>query len=125
MDHIIILNNGAIQAEGTYRELQDSGLDFAKLLDEHPPAPDTEEEIQTKVLHQRQNSVHSVNSIDDKTIEGPVEVQEQKTIGSVSAGVYKAYFGAGGNCCFIFFMFQLFVLAQIAASAGDYFITYW
>lgn len=124
-DHIIILNAGAIQAEGTYSDLKASGLDFAKLLDDHPPQPDSEEELQMKVVHQRQNSVHSVNSIEDKTIEAPEEIQEQKSIGHVAAGVYKAYLTAGGNCCFIFFMYLLFIFAQFAASAGDYFITYW
>lgn len=125
VDNIIILNNGAIQAQGTYKDLKASGLDFAQLLDEHPQALDNSEDRQTKTMHQRQNSVQSVTSIEDKTVEVPNEVEEQKSKGSVSAGVYKAYFGAGGNCCFIFFMFQLFVLAQVAASAGDYFITYW
>lgn len=124
VDHIVILNNGAIQAEGTYHELQASGLDFAKLLQDHTEE-DNEQEIQNKVMHQRQNSIQSVSSIEDKTIEAPVEVQEHRSTGSISAGVFKAYFAAGGNCCWIFNMFMLFVLAQVAASAGDYFITYW
>lgn len=125
VDHIIILNNGSIQAEGTYNDLKASGLDFAKLLEENQPAPDTEEEIQTKVMHQRQNSIQSASSLEDKTIEGPKEVEETKSSGSVSAGVYKAYFGAGGHCCVVFIIANLFIWAQVAASAGDYFITYW
>nr|CAD7259451.1 unnamed protein product [Timema shepardi] len=32
VDHIVILKHGSIEAEGTYTELQESGLDFAKLL---------------------------------------------------------------------------------------------
>lgn len=125
VDHIIILNNGTIQVEGMYQDLKASGVDFAHLLEEHQPPPDQEEEIQNKIFHQRQNSIQSVSSIEDKTVEVPEEVQEQKSTGTVSASVYKAYFSAGGNCCFIFIMFQLFVFAQLAASAGDYFITYW
>lgn len=127
VDHLIILNNGSVQAEGTYHELQESGLDFANLLQEH----EEEEELvddKNPSKRMRQNSIQSVASVEEKTvetIEEPEEVQEQKSKGSVSAAVYKAYFSAGGNCCVVFTMFSMFVLAQIAASAGDYFITYW
>lgn len=34
-DLIVIVNNGSVEAKGTYQELQSSGLDFAKLLDDN------------------------------------------------------------------------------------------
>lgn len=34
-DQIIIINNGLIEDKGSYNQLKSSGLDFAKLLDEH------------------------------------------------------------------------------------------
>lgn len=71
----------------------------------------------------RQASVRSISS--DKTIEAPLQVEEQKSKGTVGGYVYKAYFKAGGNFCVITTLFALFALAQIAASAGDYFITHW
>lgn len=58
-------------------------------------------------------------------MDAPVQVEEQKSSGTVGGYVYKAYFKAGGNCCVIYLLFMLFVWAQIAASAGDYFLTYW
>lgn len=73
----------------------------------------------------RQTSVQSVNSIEDKTVEAPVEVEEQKSSGSVGCYVYSSYFKAGGNCCVVFGVVLLFILTQFLASAGDYFITYW
>lgn len=120
VDQIIILENGEMKAQGNYRELQDSGLDFAKLL-----RSDDDEEEQEKPALARQSSVTSVVSCDDKTTETPVEVEEQRSSGKISSAVYKGYLGAGGNCCVIFTMFLLFVLTQFAASGGDYFITYW
>lgn len=120
VDQIVILEGGDMKAMGSYRELQDSGLDFAKLLHSQPV-----EEEQEKPLLARQGSVLSVTSFEDKTVDGPAEVEEQKSSGTVSSYVYKAYFNAGGNCCLIFTLFSLFFLTQIAASGGDYFITYW
>lgn len=48
-----------------------------------------------------------------------------RTKGSVSGKIYAGYFGAGGNWCFIFIVFALFVLAQLAASGSDFFIAEW
>lgn len=55
----------------------------------------------------------------------PQEVKEQRSSGHVGSWVYKSYFAAGGNCCVIFIVFALCVLAQFVASAGDYFIAEW
>ncbi|GLV41664.1 uncharacterized protein CBL_06893 [Carabus blaptoides fortunei] len=123
VDHLIILNNGAMQAEGTYHELKDSGLDFAQMMEAEEVKEEKDEE--KKMLVMRQNSIQSVASMEEKTIEAPAEVEEQRTKGHVSSAVYKAYFGAGGNVCVVFTMFLLFVVAQLLASAGDYFITFW
>lgn len=120
VDQIIILENGEMKTNGSYRELQDSGLDFAKLLHSQPV-----EEEQEKPLLARQSSIASVASFDDKTTEAPSQVEEQKSSGKISAAVYKSYFAAGGNCCVIMTLFFLFCLTQLAASGGDYFITYW
>lgn len=139
VDHIIILVNGVIRAEGkfheiesfrylifsnlgTYNDLRNSGLDFARLLEAQPEEIVVKPESQ---LFTRQGSVVSMSSTDEKTLDLPVGVDEQKSIGSVSGYVYNAYFKAGGNCCIIFMVTFLFVLAQFAASAGDYFITFW
>lgn len=125
VDHIIILENGCLKAEGNYKDLQASGLDFANLLERQA---EIEEEDPTPKPFSRKASVKSHSSVEDTTtatVEEPQEVQEQRSTGSVGAYVYKAYLKAGGNWFIIFNVFLMFVLAQIAASAGDYFITYW
>lgn len=116
---IIFLNFFA----GNYHDLQASGLDFAQLLNNQSVVEEEEVEVQKSSKMARQVSVRSVSS--DKTTEAPVQVEEQKSSGTVGGYVYKAYFKAGGNCCVIYTLFMLFVFAQVAASAGDYFLTYW
>lgn len=121
VDQIIILNNGVIEAEGSYEELKDSGLDFAQLLNEIP----TQEEEMKKWFNMRRGSVHSIGSVDEEKLDVQSEFLESRSTGSVSAQVYKSYFRSGGHCCTIFIVFLLFVLAQLAASGGDYFLSYW
>lgn len=85
------------------------------------PQKEKEEESQERELmrHGSSKSIHS-----HEASEAP-KVEEQKSIGSVGAYVYGAYFKAGGNCCIIFMLFFLFIAAQLFGSAADYFITYW
>ena len=59
------------------------------------------------------------------SFEDPKEEDEMRSSGHVGGWVYKGYFGAGGNCCIIFTIFVLFILAQFFASAGDFFISEW
>lgn len=117
VDHIIILENGLIKAEGNYDELQASGLNFAKLL-EHET-----EQVHEKIT--RQTSRTSVVSTGSVEGENPQVVEESKSSGTVSSYVYKAYVTAGANWCAVIVVLMLFMLSQICGSLGDYFITYW
>lgn len=129
VDHILILENGLVKAEGSFTELQESGLDFAKLLNSEDKQPEDENLDSTALARQvslnRKSSVISASSTEEKTLDAPQEVEEQKSSGSVGGYVYKAYLAAGSNCCITFCVFLLFIITQLAASAGDYFITYW
>ncbi|KAF5287553.1 hypothetical protein FQA39_LY15882 [Lamprigera yunnana] len=130
-DHIIILENGIMKAEGTFQKLQESGLDFAKLLkkneeeEEDEDVDDRDPEFARRLSFQRQNSIVSGSSVEEEKVESPQEVEEQRSSGSVSSFVYKMYFKCGANCFCIFLLVVLFLLAQFFASSADYFITYW
>ncbi|XP_066143763.1 probable multidrug resistance-associated protein lethal(2)03659 isoform X2 [Euwallacea fornicatus] len=128
VDHIVFLDNGQIKAEGSYRVLQRSGLDFTNLLDkdsseEIPDVKEFRRRMSSQVSKpERENSIHSGNSLE---VEAPKEVEEQKSSGSVGAKVYSAYFKAGGNAYVISMTFFLFFVAQFLGSLIDYFITFW
>lgn len=78
---------------------------------------------------ERKDSVAVVsrqNSVKEEIAEkAPKEVEEQKSKGTVGGFVYRAYFGAGGNCCLITTMFMFFLVTQFCASAIDYFTSFW
>ncbi|XP_065162919.1 probable multidrug resistance-associated protein lethal(2)03659 isoform X2 [Atheta coriaria] len=121
-DQIIILENGNVMAQGTFDELQNSGLDFAKLLQKESENSENAEDTPTKKMVTRNDSIQSIAS---ETQKEPEEVQEQQNTGTVGGYVFRQYFKNGGGYCFVFIVFLLFFLAQIAGSGGDYFITYW
>ncbi|XP_065349429.1 probable multidrug resistance-associated protein lethal(2)03659 [Cloeon dipterum] len=140
-DHIIILKNGKVQAQGTFQQLQESGLDFAKLLAENEE-PGTEkkesdgdnESISSGVSSiskssklSRQTSKMSETSSQDllNKDRSPEEVAEVRTEGTVSGEVYGQYLRAGATGFQLFFMVFFFLLAQVAGSLTDYWTSFW
>lgn len=131
-NQIVIMEHGSIKATGTYDELSRSGLDFAKLLN------NAEEETAETIKRQmsRQESILSVaNDLPEKRISvmsvtsdvggDPVAVAERWDTGNVGFDVYKKYFKALGGWGIFSVVFLLFLFAQMLASGGDYFLTYW
>jgi ATP-binding cassette subfamily C (CFTR/MRP) protein 4 len=140
VDQIILMENANILAEGSYQELQASGLDFTKLLGslvETTVVSDNESNSKYESTHtlsprtilSRQVSIQSVaSSIDESKLgaqEEPIEIAETRSSGNISLTVYSSYFSAGGNACKISFLLFMCVFTQILASGGDYWITYW
>ncbi|KAF5283713.1 hypothetical protein FQR65_LT13748 [Abscondita terminalis] len=127
VNHIIILENGIVKAQGNYDELQKYGLDFAKLLKnefEHME----EKPVTTPPIRKisRENSITSTISLDNISSTDVINPnEEQRTKGSVSSTVYRDYIVAGTNWFFVGFVFLLFMMAQSAGSYGDVFITQW
>jgi hypothetical protein len=52
-------------------------------------------------------------------------VAEMQAEGSVNSKVYWMYVSAGGNCIVTLLVFGMCILAQLAISGGDYWMSYW
>lgn len=173
VDKIVVLNNGSIDEIGTYENLKESGLDFAKLLpdetereveqvdgtsleveqskeneeltyhvtqsksnsgysplklnensDETIPENDSESE-QSKML-QKTSRVNSLNKpvINESKKEQQV-YDENRSDGSIGLFHYKSYLKAAGGYFLWLIVTVFFILAQLSASAGDYYLSYW
>jgi hypothetical protein len=55
----------------------------------------------------------------------PRQGAEMQTRGRVRSSVYRAYCAAGGNCGVTFVVLAVFILAQVAVSVGDYWMSFW
>jgi len=55
----------------------------------------------------------------------PEMVVEMRSHGGVSSSVYRAYCAAGGNCGITLLVFGMCVVAQVAISSADYWMSYW
>ncbi|XP_060872271.1 probable multidrug resistance-associated protein lethal(2)03659 isoform X2 [Metopolophium dirhodum] len=139
VDQIVLMENANILAEGSYQELQSSGLDFTKLFKlSEETTTDTEIEsnnVTNKSLEQpsglsRQESFKSISlSIDENKLNetqvAPIEVAEIRSTGIVSHSIYSSYISAGGNTFKILFLLFICIFTQMLGTGGDYWISYW
>lgn len=128
-------------AEGSYRELQSSGLDFTKLLgssEESPSSPETcnanamtDDDTESFSVISLNGSTQSVSSsvdgipLKNGTRAEPVEVAETRSSGNVSRRVYLSYISSGGNVSKISFLMFVCIFTQTLVTGCDYWITYW
>lgn len=140
-DHIVILNDGAIEAQGSFEKLLESHEDYAELLgSEESNSSSVEEKPEAERcdngpvnnLFRRISRISTRNESSDEKVTGresdevklPVNV-EASSKGKLKQSVYIEYFRSGANLCVAFVIGVLFLLAQIAASVIDWWMAYW
>nr|CAD7462471.1 unnamed protein product [Timema tahoe] len=131
-DHIVILNNGLIEVQGTYNELTASNINFAALLNSEPAEENTEKATLQNLSRQtshmsRQTSHDSTQSIVDEENEDnePDENTELLTTGSMKMSLYAKYFKMGGGACLLLMLVLSLIIGQSASSGSDYWVTFW
>ncbi|XP_076758535.1 ATP-binding cassette subfamily C member 4 isoform X2 [Xylocopa sonorina] len=122
-DYIILLNNGTIECDGTFMELQNKRTDFLSMLSVEDNRGDSE----TREVHENIISDIYVNSNDSKDDEEaePKETEELMAKGNVSKSLYWKYFRAGGSILMIFIFASTLIFGQIGSSGCDYWVAYW
>lgn len=117
---------------GSYESLRQSGLDFAKMLADPEEEKETENvkrglsRASSKKSIQRQDSENSISSATESILgDAPKQAQERQQVGSIGLGLYKRYFSAGGGPLVLTITGLSIIIAQILASGGDYFLSYW
>ncbi|XP_034007075.1 multidrug resistance-associated protein 4-like [Trematomus bernacchii] len=138
-DQIIVLKEGHIMAEGTYNELQSSGLNFQSLQrsDEdqkcsiRSPEPD-----RMSILSKRTNNSNSSQSsllvpesrFTDQQLPAetvPSVEEESRAEGNVSGHIYLKYFTSGLSPAVLVFVVLISVLAEGAYIMQDWWLAYW
>ncbi|XP_058798977.1 probable multidrug resistance-associated protein lethal(2)03659 isoform X2 [Phymastichus coffea] len=119
VDRIIILSGGAVQAEGAYSQLINSGLDLAKMM----KLENESEEIN----NDNENPIKEGTTIvEAETVNHEEDEQiESRTLGNISAKTYLQYFRAARSGFLVFIVFFISLMCQATSSGADYFITYW
>ncbi|XP_034254797.1 multidrug resistance-associated protein 4-like isoform X2 [Thrips palmi] len=153
-DLILLIQNGRSVALGTYQEIVNTGIDYAKLLKEEEDNDDSKSEasntnelvpqqlsLRRSTSRERKKSnvssfTSSLVSLHSQKSDGKEEQPQQPTSplvdkmeasskGVVEGSVYLHYFKASGSLLLLLVVIFFFILTQIAASGTDYWVAYW
>ncbi|CAJ1086991.1 LOW QUALITY PROTEIN: multidrug resistance-associated protein 4-like [Xyrichtys novacula] len=134
-DQILVLKEGHIMAQGTYSELQSSGVDFVSLLKSDEEQEHNSRSADTDRLSLRSHSsLTSYNSLlpadsnkkDQISIEAVAALAEETRVdGNVGGHVYRKYFTAGCNILVLFVIFLLSITAEATYIVQDWWLVYW
>lgn len=121
-DLIVILKNGKIETQGTYKELMASQTDFAHLLgggDEEMENEDAQRKLNT------QFSTPLQFEEDEDEDEEADENAEFIAKGKLKASVYCKYFQSGASSFILTLLVLILIIGQMASSGADFWVTYW
>lgn len=146
-DVIVTIENGRVTHQGTYAELSNTDLDFAKLLQKIE-----EEEVKLEVIDEgeiyedddipfmdgassngsgyramKSRSLSLTKSVDGSSLDlkdGEIEAEEQGD-GRLPSRAIKQYFLAGANWCALLFLISVMIFSQFVTSGSDYYVNYW
>ncbi|XP_017778100.1 PREDICTED: multidrug resistance-associated protein 4 [Nicrophorus vespilloides] len=124
-DIIVVMNEGKIEAQGTFEELSKSDFSFTKMM---VAADETSEKKQQEAEKpkqlQRNESTKSIKSIKSIADEDMPEKDEEE-IGLAGKSATKEYLKAAGNCCTLFMVALVIILGQVSCSGADYWVSFW
>lgn len=151
-DVILIMENGRITHRGTYEELSNSDLDFAKLLQKIEPKEKAESLLDDealdgcsatyeddeipyidgangtpyKALTKRSSSISNKSSMGSQEFDGSDELEaEEQGDGAIPWRACWKYFSAGTGVCGVVVMVLVALLSQVITNSTDYFVNYW
>ncbi|XP_008326492.1 multidrug resistance-associated protein 4 isoform X3 [Cynoglossus semilaevis] len=141
-DHIVVLKEGQMVAQGTFSELQCSGVDFTSLLKEDDqneerqgtsPVPGSVSDLSHAPPDNCLSSMSSLSSSKYSLIEGvePLVVAEEqpeeegRAEGNIGVRVYTKYFLAGANVLVLLVLVVLNALGQVTFVLQDWWLARW
>lgn len=135
----LLFSQGSVAFQGEPRTLYETNNEFASFIDtEFEKAEEKDNMKRRKISRTSTISISntSLNSEyegirrDSEFIPGALEIEtvqnlEASSRGTVKGSLLKHYFMSGGHPIELFVIFILFVMAQIMASAADYWVSFW
>ncbi|XP_061642245.1 ATP-binding cassette sub-family C member 4-like isoform X2 [Phyllopteryx taeniolatus] len=141
VDHIVVIKEGRIMAQGTYSELQSSGLDVGFLLksqeeQEHQylSANCDKESLSSKRTNHSSSSLYAHSTLlppessvpDLLPVESAHTAQEEaRAEGNVSKDIYVKYFTAHCHPLILLAILLLSVIAEAAYILQDWWLVFW
>ncbi|KAI2474194.1 ATP binding cassette (ABC) transporter subfamily C member [Diabrotica virgifera virgifera] len=132
---IVVVNDGKIEAQGTFNELMEYNLDFTKLLVAADETDDKEEDADSEGKlgksgrasarsRRKSSAVSALSDFSESMYDDPEVIEEES--GNTNIGTtFKQYILSTKSLCFVTFTTILLVIAQGINVLVDLWVTYW
>ncbi|CAI6360542.1 unnamed protein product [Macrosiphum euphorbiae] len=140
VDQIVLMNNGKIITEGSYKNLKDSSFDFGNLLGSSE-GTNIESAIETNnmnnssadsrlfsSLHGSNNSIVSYkyeNQISDDQVSKPNKISSLQSYEYNSKNIFISYITSGGSTLNILLSIIMCIFTQVLTTSGDFWLSIW
>ncbi|CAH1738397.1 unnamed protein product [Aphis gossypii] len=142
VEHIVIMENAKILAEGSYKQLRESGSYFTKNIEYSSETSilsnvidktsadivvkySTNEGSQKQNLNPVTSSIKEIKTINKEHTSQPVELVETHSTKNNALGVFFKYIFSGRNYFKVLALISFCILTQVLSSGADYWITDW
>lgn len=116
-DHIVVMNQGQVQMQGTYDEVRVADAEFKKIMENYK-----EKVTDVKKLEKRKSKAEAKK--EKIHLKQKIEKETQQ-LGKIHSTVYRDYFKAVNSNLFIICVAILFVVTQFTDSCLSIFISVW
>ncbi|CAH1738396.1 unnamed protein product, partial [Aphis gossypii] len=140
VEHIVIMENAKILAEGSYKQLRESGSYFTKNIEYSSETSilsnvidktsadivvkySTNEGSQKQNLNPVTSSIKEIKTINKEHTSQPVELVETHSTKNNALGVFFKYIFSGENYFKVLALILFCILTQVLSSGADYWIT--
>ncbi|CAG9833837.1 unnamed protein product [Diabrotica balteata] len=133
---IVVINDGKIEAQGTFNELMEYNLDFTKLLVAADETEDKEEDSDSdggKLIksgrasarnRRKSSAISTLSDFSESMYDDPQVIEEES--GNAKIGTtFVQYIAFTKSICFVTFIAILLVLAQGFNVLVDLWVTFW
>ncbi|KAG5885794.1 hypothetical protein JTB14_031511 [Gonioctena quinquepunctata] len=124
-DLIIVINEGQVEAQGSFEELSNSELDFTKMLVDEEESKNPEDV--GRLHRQRSLSIHSTTKsvISEVIDQSQLSINDEDMISDPKATPFKEYMKATQSMCLLVLLIIVLILAQAACAGADYWVAFW
>lgn len=133
VDYILVMKDGKVAEQGTYKSLLDANGEFSKLIrdygegDEKEKIEATQDEIDLLVTNDADDIARIGKLLDQKheVTARNLMNDEERIAGHVSVGVWITYMNANGGYPYLFFLLLFLCLTQAARIGTDFWLVIW
>jgi len=124
-DLVVVLKGGVIAEMGSYEELMAANNEFASLINTHVKKSSEEEQMKEKESEEKEGTKSTKEKKSGNETKGKLISAEDREVGQVTWGVWKAYMASIGGICATILILSTYTQEAAARVGSDFWLSFW